>query len=380
MRRSPRRKQPGVPPATMLERQSQTTPGSHGTHVASIAAGKSGVCPEAHIAAVLIDVPLPEDPIAATAHDVQRHEPDHPRGRVSARRRDANGCSARRQHQPRHQRRGARRIERRVALARCLPRGAGPRDLRRRRQRRPGKGADRGRPRLDHGPHPLAGPRPGARPRGRARMDRGRRRHRGSIRERARDLVRRAGSLRRGGEAAGRQRLDLGRARANTSRTTVCASGTTLSIYNELYHPTNGANYIAVYLSPNLDPTHFRGIEAGVWKVRLIGEEIRDGRFNAWIERDDPGRARPIGGRRFFRFPSFFTEVTNIDSHSISSLACGHRVIAVVEPRRRPAADQRHAAARDRRATADSSRKSPRPAPTSSRPTASRIPTSHGCR
>ena len=73
-------------------------------------------------------------------------------------------------------------------------------------------------------------------------------------------------------------------------------SGTTLSIYNELYHPTNGANYIAVYLSPNLDAGNFRGIEAGVWKVRLIGEEVRDGRFNAWIERDDPGGAR--AGRR----------------------------------------------------------------------------------
>ena len=38
-------------------------PGSHGTHVASIAAGNSGVCPEALIAGVLIDVPLPDDPI-----------------------------------------------------------------------------------------------------------------------------------------------------------------------------------------------------------------------------------------------------------------------------------------------------------------------------
>jgi subtilisin family serine protease len=44
-------------PATMLERQSQMTPGSHGTHVASIAAGASGVCPKARIAAVLIDIP-----------------------------------------------------------------------------------------------------------------------------------------------------------------------------------------------------------------------------------------------------------------------------------------------------------------------------------
>ena len=106
-------------------------------------------------------------------------------------------------------------------------------------------------------------------------------------------------------------------------------SGTTLSIYNELYHPTNGANYIAVYLSPNLDPGAFRGIDAGVWKVRLVGEEVRDGRFNAWIERDDPAELEPAGGRRLYRFPSFFTEATHTDSHSISSLACGHRIIAV---------------------------------------------------
>ena len=72
-------------PATLLEQQSQTSgsmgrtlraslpataacvrtpsPGSHGTHVASIAAGNTGVCPEASIAGVLIDVPLPDDPV-----------------------------------------------------------------------------------------------------------------------------------------------------------------------------------------------------------------------------------------------------------------------------------------------------------------------------
>jgi subtilisin family serine protease len=106
-------------------------------------------------------------------------------------------------------------------------------------------------------------------------------------------------------------------------------SGTTVSIYNELYHPTNGANYIAAYLSPNLDPGSYRGIESGVWKVRLIGEEVRDGRFNAWIERDDVAELEPVSGRRVFRFPSFFTERSHTDSHSISSLACGHRIIAV---------------------------------------------------
>ena len=51
----------GLPPAVWIERQSQMQPGSHGTHVASIAAGNSGVCPKAKIAAVLLDVPAAED-------------------------------------------------------------------------------------------------------------------------------------------------------------------------------------------------------------------------------------------------------------------------------------------------------------------------------
>ena len=107
------------------------------------------------------------------------------------------------------------------------------------------------------------------------------------------------------------------------------ASGTTVSIYNELYHPTNGANYAALYLSPNLDPDNLRGVAAGVWTVRLVGEEIRDGRFNCWIERDDPIDIGSHRGVRLYRFPSFFSEASSVDSHSISSLACGHRVIAV---------------------------------------------------
>ncbi|MEZ5326973.1 MAG: S8 family serine peptidase [Verrucomicrobiales bacterium] len=51
----------GVFPANDLERQSQRSPSSHGTHVSSIAAGNRGVCPKADIAAVLIDVPVAED-------------------------------------------------------------------------------------------------------------------------------------------------------------------------------------------------------------------------------------------------------------------------------------------------------------------------------
>jgi hypothetical protein len=105
--------------------------------------------------------------------------------------------------------------------------------------------------------------------------------------------------------------------------------GTILSIYNELYHPSNGSNYISIYLSPNLDPQDPRGVRAGVWRVQLEGLDVRDGRFHAWIERDDPAEVGRIGGQRFFRFPSFFSMNSNVDSHSISSLACGHNVIGV---------------------------------------------------
>lgn len=107
------------------------------------------------------------------------------------------------------------------------------------------------------------------------------------------------------------------------------ADGTTLSIYNDLYHPSNGSNHIAIYQSPNLDPINIRGVRAGTWKVRLRGEEIRDGRFHAWIERDDPAEIGRTPTERYLRFPSFFTERTNVDSHSISSLASGRFPIAV---------------------------------------------------
>lgn len=107
------------------------------------------------------------------------------------------------------------------------------------------------------------------------------------------------------------------------------ASGCFLSVYNDLYHPANGANYVGVYLSPNLLASPIVGIPAGLWVVRLHGQEIRDGRYHGWIERDDPD---PIGDPEEperWRFPSFFTEKSNVDRCSISTLACGHRVVGV---------------------------------------------------
>ena len=51
-----RAKETGIP-AYELEPQSQMAPASHGTHVASIVAGKRGICPNALIAGVVISLP-----------------------------------------------------------------------------------------------------------------------------------------------------------------------------------------------------------------------------------------------------------------------------------------------------------------------------------
>lgn len=105
--------------------------------------------------------------------------------------------------------------------------------------------------------------------------------------------------------------------------------GSMLSIYNELYHPSNGNNYIAVYLSPFFGKDAVIGIPAGQWTVRLHGRDVRDGSFHGWVERDDPRRLGRVGPKEAWRFPSFFTEVSNVDDSSVGSLACGRRVISV---------------------------------------------------
>ncbi|MDH3303396.1 MAG: S8 family serine peptidase, partial [Acidimicrobiia bacterium] len=107
-------------------------------------------------------------------------------------------------------------------------------------------------------------------------------------------------------------------------------SQTFLSVYNEQYHPANGANRISVFLSPRLKRPVV-GIEAGTWTIRLKGIEIRDGRYDAWIERDDP---RPLGRideaeAEAWLFPSYFASESNVDTNSVSALACGRSVIAV---------------------------------------------------
>jgi subtilisin family serine protease len=116
-------------------------------------------------------------------------------------------------------------------------------------------------------------------------------------------------------------------------RNEVLANGTVLSIHNETYHPANGANRISIVLSPFFGPVRngarqIGPIAGGEWQVRLTGTVIRDGRYDAWIERDDPRR---VGGRdgRSWRYPSFFAPGSYTDDRMISSLACAERILAV---------------------------------------------------
>lgn len=105
--------------------------------------------------------------------------------------------------------------------------------------------------------------------------------------------------------------------------------GTFLSVYNELYHPANGCNHISVFLSPFLGSGGVVGVKAGTWTVRLHGREVRDGEYHGWIERDDPRPLGRTGDAELWRFPSFFTTRSNVDRSSVSSLACGQRIVSV---------------------------------------------------
>ena len=102
-----------------------------------------------------------------------------------------------------------------------------------------------------------------------------------------------------------------------------------ISIYNELYHPANGANYISIYLTPFFGESEVVGVAKGTWTVRLIGVDVRNGAYPGWIERDDPRPLGQMGANQTWAFPSFFSERSNVDDSSVSSLACGRFIISV---------------------------------------------------
>jgi subtilisin family serine protease len=104
-------------------------------------------------------------------------------------------------------------------------------------------------------------------------------------------------------------------------------NGTVVSIVNENYYPSNGLNRIAITLSPFSGSNGDSRIAPGRWAVRLTGLVVRDGQFDAWIERDDPRRHSDDG--KAWDFPSYFAEESYADNGMINSLACPDRVIAV---------------------------------------------------
>ncbi|KAB7743305.1 S8 family serine peptidase [Nostocoides sp. F2B08] len=116
-------------------------------------------------------------------------------------------------------------------------------------------------------------------------------------------------------------------------RNEVLKNGTVLSVYNEAYHPANGLNRISVVLSPFFgevaaDGSHQIGpIATGEWRVRLTGVVVRDGRFDAWIERDDPRRLPGTGNQ--WAYPSHFAPSSYTSDRMINSLACAERILAV---------------------------------------------------
>ncbi|TXG96349.1 MAG: peptidase S8 and S53 subtilisin kexin sedolisin [Nevskiaceae bacterium] len=316
-------------PATMVERQSQRTEGSHATHVASIAAGNRGVCPKAEIAAVLISVPVLKDTLAE--------------------RRATFSDSTRIVHAVEHLLEIARKKQKPISINISLGTNGGAHDG--------SSGVSRWLDALlsDPGRAVTVAAGNAGQEKGATAEDigfiTGRVHSSGQIASRGLSVDLEWTVVGNGIEDLSENELEIWYSAQDRLTVMLKApgagsdwitvrprefvqnrrmpSGTIVSIYNELYHPTNGSNYAAIYLAPNLQPGSIRGIEAGVWRVRLVGDEIRNGRFNCWIERDDPVEIRSVGAVRLFRFPSFFSEASNVDSHSISSLACGHRVISV---------------------------------------------------
>jgi subtilisin family serine protease len=63
--------------------------------------------------------------------------------------------------------------------------------------------------------------------------------------------------------------------------------------------------------------------------VRLHGREIRDGKYDGWIERDDPRPVGQLGPKQAWAFPSFFSQQSLVDNSTVSSLGCGHQVLTV---------------------------------------------------
>jgi subtilisin family serine protease len=318
--------------ATELEPQSSMVPRSHGTHVASIAAGNSGVAPKARLAGVLVSIPAAGDAATSSFYDSTRiADAIEYLLRVAARLGgekplplSINISLGTNGHAHDTSSPMARWIDNALATrGRCVSVAAG------------NSGQVEASP--TDGPRALLG-----------------RIHAGGVLA-ATNLRQELGWV-VGGEGISdysenemeiwyppQDRFDvevrppggawvgpvpLGKA----IRHEFLDDGTVLSIHSEAYHPANGLNRISILLSPFYGKREGttqekRPITSGEWRVRLTGVVVRDGRFDAWIERDDP-RALP-GGLGRWNYPSRFSEGSYTSDRMIGSLACAERLLSV---------------------------------------------------
>ncbi len=93
-----------------------------------------------------------------------------------------------------------------------------------------------------------------------------------------------------------------------------------MTVVNRLEDPNNGDNTINVFFE--------RGLEAGEWTLRIHGAKVKDGRFHAWIERDETGQARFIGEHKA-PYPAQENGVRIDDECTLGSIACGQKTIVV---------------------------------------------------
>jgi len=107
-------------------------------------------------------------------------------------------------------------------------------------------------------------------------------------------------------DGAARLRLELG------EHAPIEAGGEVVGFaYHRERDPLNGDHHVDIFLEPRAP--------AGAWVVGLVGSDIVDGRWHAWIERDPGG---PLAQSRFR--PDLATDDT-----TIGSIATGHRTLVV---------------------------------------------------
>lgn len=111
----------------------------------------------------------------------------------------------------------------------------------------------------------------------------------------------------------------VGPVNVGTTSNQTLPNGNTVFVDSVRFSPLNGDSQIYVEVSPPLNGN----VEAGEWTVRLEAVSVRNGRFDAWIERD----ARDDRNR--FADQSFFVGADFDPVMTLGTPATGRRSIAV---------------------------------------------------